>query len=105
MRGLRGKSDAIPWWLNDFHLDLVLRGDQEDSAHLAQEIGPGHPKFVLREIPRERRERRGQHQRRRRRAGDHSQLAIVQAAGVEVIQIAAAPGRLRPLAARALARR
>jgi hypothetical protein len=105
LRSVRGKSGDIPGGLNDAQHALALRGDQEDSAHLAQEIGTGHAKLVLRQIPRERRQRPGQHQWGRRRAGHHGQLPIVQATRVEVVRIAAAPGLLRLLPTRALARR
>jgi hypothetical protein len=60
---------------------------------------------VLGQIPRERRQRRGHHQRGGRRAGHHREVAILLATGVEVVRIAAAPGLLCHLATRTLARR
>ena len=82
-----------------------MRGVQEDSAHLAQEVSPRQAKLVLRQIPRKRRQRRGQDHRGRRRVSHYGEQPIVQATGVEVVRIATAPGLLRHVAARALARR
>jgi hypothetical protein len=38
-----------------------LRGDEQDSAEMAEEIGPDHAERVLSEIPRQVGQRRGEH--------------------------------------------
>jgi hypothetical protein len=85
---------------------LVLRGAQEDSAEMAQKIGAHDTEFVLRQIPRELRERRRQDQRGDRgwrRFG--SQTPTLQAMRDEVVGITTTPRGLRPRAARQLTRR
>ena len=43
---------------------LVLHGHQQDSTEMPEEIGAGDAEFLLREIPRQLREWRREHQRR-----------------------------------------
>ena len=99
MRGSRGKSDRFPCGINDLAGLLVLRGCEEDSTEMAEEIGPHDAERALREIPRQLRERRREDQR-----GDAA-LGVVglpptalDAMGGEVVGITPAPRRLRPRA-------
>jgi hypothetical protein len=69
---------------------LVLRGAQEDSAEMAEKVGAYDPELVLRQIPRELRERRREDQRRDRDCfGVHPPL--LHAACDEVVGITTTP--------------
>jgi hypothetical protein len=100
LRGSRGKSDRFSCGINDLPGLLVLHGTEEDSTVMAEEIGPHYAEFLLREIPRELRERRREDQ------GGNAALSLVglqsaalDAMGDEVVGITSTPRGLRPPAA------
>ena len=86
-----GKSARIPNVDNDLPSSLVLRGDQQDSAHVAQKIRARDPEGLLRDVPGKRRKRRGERQRGRRATRVGGQAAVLQTVGGEVVRIAPTP--------------
>jgi hypothetical protein len=100
-----GMSARIPHDLNDLHTQLVLRDAEQDSAQVAQKVAAHHAEFLLGEVPRKTRERRGKGERidgEPRVGSDRPALHTVRR---EVVRIAAAPRSLRPYAPRRLAGR
>jgi hypothetical protein len=80
---------------------LVLHGHQQDSTEMPEEIGAGDAEFLLREIPRQLREWRREHQRRDaalRVVG--LQPAALDAMRDEVVGVTPTPRGLRPRAAK-----
>jgi hypothetical protein len=63
LRGPREKSVQFPCPIKDLPHLLVLRGVEQDSTEMAEEIGAGDAEFLLREIPRQLREGGREHQR------------------------------------------
>jgi hypothetical protein len=103
LRGSRGKSAGFSRRVNDLRGLLVLRGSEQDSTEMAEEIGAGDPEFLLGEIPRQLRERGREDQRQDRALGLVSlQPAALDAMRDEVVGIMPTPGRLRPCAPRDL---
>jgi hypothetical protein len=62
LRGSGGKSDRFSNGINDLGRLLVLRSRQQDSTEMPDEIGAGDAEFLLREIPRQLRQRRREDQ-------------------------------------------
>ena len=98
-------STRIPHGLNDLHTQLVLRGDEQDSTHVAEKIAAWHAKFLLGEVPRKTRERRGKGERIDGVPRVLSYLPALHTVRREVVRIAPAPRGLRPHAPRRLANR
>ena len=106
LRGSRGKSDRFSCGINHLCRLLVLRGPQQDPTEMAEEIGAGDAEFLLREIPRQLRERGREHQRRDAALSLVGfQPAALDAMRDEVIRITPTPRGLRPRAASDLTRR
>ena len=100
LRGSRGKSDRFPCRINHLGRLLVLHGHQQDSTEMPEEIGAGDAEFLLREIPRQLREWRREHQRQDAALGVVGpQSAALDAMGDEVVGITPTPRGLRPRAA------
>ena len=100
-----GKSARIPNVDKDLPSSLVLRGDQQDSAHVAQEIRARDPEGLLRDIPGKRRKRRRERERSRRATRVGGQAAALQTVGGEVVRIAPTPRGLGTHPSRRLAAR
>jgi hypothetical protein len=106
LRTSRGKSAGFSSPLSHLPWLLVLRGPEQDSTEMAEEIGPHDAERVLGHIPRQLGERRREHQRRDARLGLLGlQAAALQAVRDEVIRIPTTPGGLRLDAACHLTRR
>lgn len=106
LRSSRGKSARFPCRINDLPRFLVLRGAEQNSTEMAEEIGPGDAEFLLREIPRQLRERGREHQWQDRGLSLVGlQPAALDAMRDEVVGITTTPGSLRPCAPRDLTRR
>jgi hypothetical protein len=79
---------------------LVLRGPEQDSTEMAEEIGAGDAEFLLGEIPRQLGERWREYQRRDAALGVASfEPAALDAMSNEVVGITPTPRGLRPCAA------
>ena len=98
-------SARIPHGLNDLHTQLVLRGDEQYSTHVAEKIAARHAEFLLCEVPRKKRERRGKGERIDGEPSGLSYLPALHTVRREVVRIAPAPRSLRPHAPRRLANR
>jgi hypothetical protein len=106
LRNSRRKSARFSSRFKDLPRLLVLRGDEQHSPEMAEEIGAGNPEFLLREIPRQLKERGRVHQRQDRGLRLVGvQPAALDAMADEVVQITTPPGGLRPCAPRELTRR
>ena len=97
LRGSRGKSDRFSCGIKHLGGLLVLRGYQQHSTEMAEEIGPGDAEFLLGEIPRQLREGWREHQRQDAALGLVGlQLAALDAMRGEVVGITPTPRGLRP---------
>ena len=106
LRGSRRKSARFPCRINDLPRLLVLRGPEQDSTEMAEEIGADDAEFLLGEIPRQLGKRWRKHQWQDRALSlVGSQSAALDAMRDEVVGITPTPGSLRPCAPRNLTRR
>ena len=106
LRDSRGKSDRVAFRIDHLGRLLVLRGHQQDSTEMPEEIGSSDAEFLLREIPRQLRERWREHQRRDAALSVVGvQPAALDAMRDEVVRIASTPRGLCRRPPRDLTRR
>lgn len=91
LRARPGKSARFSRPVKDLRPGLVLPGREQDSTQVAQKIRADHSEGLLRDVPRQSRQRRGKRQRIYGDAGFVGDPATLKTVGGEIVRIAAAP--------------